>query len=70
VIAAHFDPATRKAPPRRFVTVMADRCVHADALTKVVLARGHAADGVLAAFGASAAICSAGLIWSVGGGGH
>lgn len=68
MIAAHFDPVTRKAPPRRFVTVMADRCVHADALAKVVLARGHTADGVLAQFGASAAICSAGLIWSVEGG--
>lgn len=64
-LALHFDRARRRRSPRRFATVMAERCVHADALTKVVLARGRAAHGLLLAYGASAAICSPELQWSI-----
>lgn len=64
-LALHFDGRTRKASPRRFVAVLADRCIHADALTKVVAAEGAHARDLLAAFGARAAICSANHRWSV-----
>ncbi len=63
--AIHYDPTRRRRVRRRFVSVLAHRCIHADALTKVVLARGRAASNVLKAYGASAAVCSANRIWSV-----
>jgi len=63
-LAAHFDPVLRRRCSRRFVSVVAARCALADALTKVVLARGRAAGGLLAALGARASICSPGLRWS------
>jgi thiamine biosynthesis lipoprotein len=63
-MALHFDGVRRRRSPPRFVSVMAERCVHADALTKVVLVRGRAANPLLATYGASAAICSATLRWS------
>jgi thiamine biosynthesis lipoprotein len=65
-MAVHFDGVRRRRSPRRFVSVMADHCVHADALTKVVLVRGQAVNPLLAAYGASAAVCSATLKWSTG----
>jgi thiamine biosynthesis lipoprotein len=64
-LAVHFDPNRRRRTPRRFVSVAAPRCVLADALTKVVLARGRAAAGLLHHFAATAAICSPALRWSV-----
>jgi len=63
--AVHYDPIRRRPAPRRFVSVLAVRCIQADALTKVVLARGRAAAGLLVQFGATAAICSPALRWSV-----
>lgn len=63
--AVHYDPVRRRPAPRRFVSVLAARCIQADALTKVVLARGRAAAGLLVQFGATAAICSPALRWSV-----
>lgn len=53
----------RPAPAARFVTVVADRCAIADALTKVVIARGRAAAPVLRQFGAEALICEPGRGW-------
>lgn len=63
-LAVHFDGKRRRLAPRRFVTVLAKRCLVADALTKVVLARGCAAGRLLEQLGASAAICSPALRWS------
>jgi thiamine biosynthesis lipoprotein len=52
---AHIDGQSRVAAPAgRFVTVVAPTCIVADALTKVVMARGTDARGVLARFGARA----------------
>jgi hypothetical protein len=65
MIAPHFDPRSRRRVAGRFVGVLADRCLLADALTKVVLAKGRGAAGLLARFGAHAAICSPTLDWSV-----
>jgi thiamine biosynthesis lipoprotein len=51
----HIDGATRRAiPTDRFVSVAAERCVIADALTKVVLAWDEASDPLLRRYGASA----------------
>lgn len=63
--ALHFDPPRRRRTAGLFVSVQAEQCMLADALTKVVLARGRAAGGLLARFGARAAICSPTLSWSV-----
>ena len=44
----HLDPLTRRlAPAHRFVAVTAGDCMTADALTKVVLARGDASEALL-----------------------
>ena len=53
--SAHRDGASRRAAePDISVSVVAPRCMVADALTKVVLAGGDMAPSVLAAFGAQA----------------
>ena len=69
-LARCFDAEHRRAAPAAFAAVTAKRCVHADALTKVVLARGRRARAVLDAFGARAAICRPALGWAVVGGAH
>jgi len=46
-----------------FVSVIAERCVVADALTKVVLARGMGAQTVLASFAATAYLLSPRIGW-------
>ncbi len=57
VICAHVDGRTRQPVLRSFsVSVRAPSCLVADALTKVVLARGAAAASVLGQFGATAYI--------------
>ncbi|HEY4368924.1 MAG TPA: FAD:protein FMN transferase [Steroidobacteraceae bacterium] len=48
---------------RSFVSVVAQQCVVADALTKVVMARGSGSDRVLRDFGATAYICNARDEW-------
>ena len=53
-LAGGFDPVRRRRARRRFVAVLAKRCIHADALTKVVLTRGSAAGPALRRFRASA----------------
>jgi thiamine biosynthesis lipoprotein len=54
------DPATRRpCTAMRSVSVMADRCVIADALTKVVFAAPDAAPGTLHRFGAHAIVLDA-----------
>lgn len=50
----HVDGATRRPSTARFVSVLAPTCVIADALTKVVMARGGASRKVLRHFAASA----------------
>ncbi len=50
----HFDGNTRESAPPRFVSVLAEKCTIADALTKVVMAQGDAARPVLRHFTASA----------------
>ena len=62
---AHFDGVRRRRSSRRFVSVLADRCVHADALTKVVMARGAASASLLRNFGASATVCAGPLNWKI-----
>ena len=52
----HIDPRRRERAWRQFVSVAAPRCMDADALTKVVMARGACSARALAAFGASAVI--------------
>jgi thiamine biosynthesis lipoprotein len=63
-LAAGFDPHRRRRVRGRFVSVMASRCVVADALTKVVLVRGRSAGRLLARYGAAAAIYSPREGWS------
>ena len=59
---AHADGATRKpAPTNRFVCVLSQRCIIADALTKVVMARGAEARPLLRRYGAAAHVYSDGL---------
>lgn len=52
----HIDPRRRAREHRQFVSVAAPLCMDADALTKVVMARGACSARMLAAFGARAAI--------------
>ncbi|MBY9062861.1 FAD:protein FMN transferase [Sphingomonas yunnanensis] len=52
----HRDPATGAALPPGFASVAAPRCAVADALTKVVLARGAAAAALVARLGARAVL--------------
>jgi thiamine biosynthesis lipoprotein len=51
---AHIDGIARQETPVRFASVLASTCAIADALTKVVMARGSAAQPVLRAFSARA----------------
>jgi thiamine biosynthesis lipoprotein len=51
---AHIDGVGRQETPVRFASVLASTCTLADALTKVVMARGTAAEPVLRAFAARA----------------
>jgi FAD:protein FMN transferase len=50
----HIDGAARHRSPRRFVSVLAPTCLFADALTKVVMARGEGSSAVLRECGARA----------------
>lgn len=59
----HIDPRRRKAGARKFVCVVAPRCVDADALTKVVMARGACAGRSLAALSARAVTHDAEFGW-------
>lgn len=52
----HIDPRRRDRVSRQFVSVAAPHCMDADALTKVVMARGTCSARALAAFGASAVV--------------
>jgi thiamine biosynthesis lipoprotein len=53
--SAHIDGRDRRpVDPRSFASVVAHRCAVADALTKVVLAEGAGASGILARYGARA----------------
>ena len=49
--------------PDRFVCVLAESCMTADALTKVVMANGAASAGVLGYFGASAHVFDGDTGW-------
>jgi thiamine biosynthesis lipoprotein len=63
-IGVHVDGRSRAAAPSaRFATVVAPDCALADALTKVVLALGEAAEPVLEAFGAGAYVHEPGAGW-------
>ncbi len=52
----HVDPNRRMRERSQFVSVTAPRCMHADALTKVVMAQGACSTRTLAAFGARAVV--------------
>lgn len=56
---AHIDGVMRQATPVRFASVLASTCTLADALTKVVMARGAEAVPVMRAFAARALVCEA-----------
>jgi thiamine biosynthesis lipoprotein len=66
--AGHFDGRNRCAAPASFAVVMAPRCVYADALTKVVLARDVRAHAALRRFGARAALYAPDRGWTLIGG--
>ena len=60
----HFDGATRLGVGRRrFVSVVAEDCMIADALTKIVIVMGHGADGILRRHGATAYLSDGGTDW-------
>jgi thiamine biosynthesis lipoprotein len=59
----HVDGATREPAPARFVSVLASSCTVADALTKVVMARGAAARTVLHHFAATAIMSVGHIDW-------
>jgi thiamine biosynthesis lipoprotein len=60
----HFDGVDRSpTPANRFVCVLAERCMIADALTKVVMADGPDSAPLLRQFGASAYLLDAGTGW-------
>jgi thiamine biosynthesis lipoprotein len=60
----HVDGVHRSPTPTdRFVSVVAERCVIADALTKVVMAQGAESTAVLFQFGASAYVYDPGYGW-------
>ncbi len=54
---------------RSFVSIVAERCMIADALTKVVLAGGQRSEGLLRRYGATAYLHSARSGWRIIGGG-
>ena len=60
---AHIDPCGRAVKARQFVSVAAPRCIDADALTKIVMARGACGARVLAACGACAVVHDAAYGW-------
>jgi thiamine biosynthesis lipoprotein len=63
-VGPHLDGRSgRGAGMNRFVSVAAEDCMVADALTKVVLARGMRAKTVLAAFAATAYVHSSRTGW-------
>ena len=59
----HIDPRYRAAETRQFVSVAAPRCIDADALTKVVMARGACSARSLAIFSAHAVVHDAAFGW-------
>lgn len=59
----HIDPRRAGAETQRFVSVAAPRCIDADALTKVVMARGASAGRSLAARSAQAVMHDAEFGW-------
>jgi FAD:protein FMN transferase len=64
--AAHLNGASRRVVgARRFVSVAAQSCMTADALTKVVLAKGPRAEGLLRRCGAVAYLYSARAGWRI-----
>jgi len=64
VCGPHVDGSCRKpAPIGRFVCVAAEQCIVADALTKVVIARGIESAGLLRRFRAGAYIKDSGREW-------
>ncbi|MBI1365805.1 MAG: FAD:protein FMN transferase [Alphaproteobacteria bacterium] len=61
---AHVDPIICRAiSPKRFVSVVASHCIDADALTKVVMARGLASAPYLSVFNAYAVMHDAARGW-------
>jgi len=70
-VGPHLDPAGRRPTGlQSFVSVAADKCVVADALTKIVLARGARSAGLLRRFGATAYLHTARSGWRILGAGH
>lgn len=64
VTGPHLDGTTQRAVgSRRFATVLAEDCMTADALTKVVLARGPKSDSILRRKGAAAYLFNARYGW-------
>jgi FAD:protein FMN transferase len=67
--SAHIDTRTGDfCPTDRFVSVVAPRCIDADALTKVVMAAGSASAALLARYQACAFLHDGGSWISIGGG--
>ena len=62
-LGPHIDPRRRNTDARRFVSVAAPRCIDADALTKVVMARGACAGRSLAVLSARAVMYDAEFGW-------
>jgi thiamine biosynthesis lipoprotein len=60
---AHIDGDERLPAPTRVVAVLAERCIVADALTKVVMARGSAAAPVLSRYAARGLMSDDALGW-------
>ena len=70
-VGPHLHGAKRTAVgTHSFVSVVAEECVVADALTKVVLARGAEAESVMRMYGATGYMHDAGGGWRVIGGEH
>jgi len=64
LVSPHIDPRSgRHGKTDRFVTVVAPRCVHADALTKVVMVAGAASAAVLERYQALAFMLD-GAVWT------
>ena len=64
VTGPHLDGIRRRAVgSRSFATVLAENCITADALTKVVLAKGSRSDSILRREGAAAYLHTAGDGW-------
>jgi thiamine biosynthesis lipoprotein len=59
----HVAPGNVPSAPTQFVSVMAPCCIHADALTKVVMAKGACSRGLLACFGAQAIVHNSAFGW-------